>query len=167
MNNLHINDEDEKLKQYFGTENPFKVPDGYFEKLQDRISSKLSSQKPLSPYQWIFRPSYIPALLGLTIVAGILIMFTFNPFSWDTNQEDQALTVSEPSIDSYIVGAAISMPESSFFTYCTESLLPNQDVASDSGTMQLDLTDIEELDNELVMQYLENDPIALELVCIN
>jgi hypothetical protein len=59
------------------------------------------------------------------------------------------------------------MPESSFYNFCTESFLLNQDVASGSGTEQLDLSDIEQLDNEQVIQYLENDPIALELVCIN
>lgn len=167
MNNLHINDGDEKLRQNFGTENPFRVDDGYFEKLHDSISSKLSSQKPVNPFQWILRPAYKPALLGLSIVAVLILMYALNPFSWDTKPEDQLLSASEPSLDSYIVGAAHDMPESSFYNFCTESFLLNQDVASGSGTEQLDLSDIEQLDNEQVIQYLENDPIALELVCIN
>jgi hypothetical protein len=169
MNNLHIENVDEKLKQDFGTENPFRVSDGYFEKLQDNLSARINTTRPANPIGGFWqRPALKPLLIGLPIgLVLFIVVFVLYPFRWESKSGDLVENSISQNLDSYIVGAAFEMPESSFYHYCTETLINTQEALTDNQNGQLDLTDIEQLDNELVRQYLENDPVALELVCFN
>lgn len=64
-----INDNEEKLRQLMGNENPFQVPDNYFDHLTDEIISKVKHVPVVSPWSQFFK-------IGLMTVGGVALVAT-------------------------------------------------------------------------------------------
>lgn len=78
--------EEERLRQQYGKKNPFKVPDGYFERLTDTVMSRLPEtepkvQPPVSVWEKVRPWLYMAAMF-------VGLMFTIRMFMGKYSQAD-------------------------------------------------------------------------------
>ncbi len=64
-----MNKEEEKLLGLYGKENPFRVPEGYFDTLPQQVMTRISCRKKRrSTWKWM---EVAAALVGLVFVVGV------------------------------------------------------------------------------------------------
>ena len=69
MRTLHNNEE--QLLEHFGRKNPYRVPEGYFDTLPDRVMSQITKRKKRhEPWRWA-----IAAVLACCVAGGGLALF--------------------------------------------------------------------------------------------
>lgn len=70
--------EEEILKRKYGNANPFKVPEGYFENLADRIMTAIPDDKQHKGVRFkLRRPLYLRPYAWISAAAAVVIGFLF------------------------------------------------------------------------------------------
>ena len=81
--------EDEILKNKYGNTRPFKVPEGYFETLEDRVMTAIPhEQHPKCVQIKVHRPLYLRPYAWISATAAIVIGFLFIISSPITDMSD-------------------------------------------------------------------------------
>lgn len=95
--------DEEKIRSKIGTENPFKVPDGYFEDFQQRLMSSLPERFPAEKTVvriplWRKRPfwaSVAAALVGVVVLFASLRTFDRQEDAYASADEGVVFTEEE------------------------------------------------------------------------
>ncbi|MCX7697625.1 MAG: gliding motility-associated C-terminal domain-containing protein [Bacteroidales bacterium] len=88
LSDLLINKDEEKLRQLTGDENPFKVPDNYFNQLGVEIISKVKNIPLITPWSQIIKIGLI-TLGGIAIVTSV--WYFIHLFSVQNSPSQQSL----------------------------------------------------------------------------
>lgn len=116
--------EEDKIHQILGTENPFRVPDGYFDHFASELMSQLPEKKTASqisrePTRW---ERIKPWLYMAAMFAGAALLIRVG--SMEVNQEAEALAQEEIDQEEieYITTAVCNsmMDDYSLYVYLTE-----------------------------------------------
>lgn len=94
--------EEKILIEQFGRQNPFRVPEGYFDSLTERVMTQLPERKPKSRLVSLRPWFYAAACFVAVAVLGITYYF----HQTDTTQQVAATEVVAPTVDSYVDEAA-------------------------------------------------------------
>lgn len=93
-----MHNEDKELREMFGQQNPFRVPEGYFDTLTERVMSNLPDRKPQEARKSklvALRPwLYAAACVVVLVVMSVVWLFRQQP---DTPQVAVASSVSATS----------------------------------------------------------------------
>jgi hypothetical protein len=88
--------ENNKLNQpVFPKENPFKVPDGYFDRFPSRMSDRIADEKITFkfPFPSLLKPAPIIAFASIAVFIGI---YTLNVFRTNSN------TLTDEEVSTYV-----------------------------------------------------------------
>ena len=138
------NSKDHRLKEAFGNETPFKVPNGYFEELPSRIMdacNEINNERDPSIFR---RPSVwrISAVAAILILAGLLLTMVF--------------TNKQPKPDALAESSFVELYQLSFnnLAELEETYLLSL-AGEEAGNEISDLdTQLNDIDNEEIIEYL-------------
>ena len=94
--------EEKILIEQFGRQNPFRVPEGYFDSLTERVMTQLPERKPKSRLVSLRPWFYAAACFAVVAVLGL----TYHFHQTDVTQQVAATEVVAPTVDSYVDEAA-------------------------------------------------------------
>lgn len=69
-----MDNEEKYLNQKFGKENPFRVPDGYFDQLTDRVMAQLPERRKKSRFVTLRPWLYAAACVACVVVLGVTFL---------------------------------------------------------------------------------------------
>lgn len=126
-------------------ENPFTVPDGYFDSLSSRIQDKINAPQPKTVWDKLFQPLQRP-LFAYSMITMVMLICVGVYF----NQREQTLTVKQMAMatitadDLYNSGELNDMDESTLAdaipaTTTTQSSTEAEDYLIDTNTDESDL----------------------------
>ena len=168
MKNLHIDTDDSKLKQEFGSQNHFTVPERYFDDLPVIIRNRISKSGFLPGLTWQFSYTKLKAAMYVAsfVIFASLFLVILNP--WTRSQAPlNKLSVSTYQADSnYLMVNIDDYSEVMLLNIFLDSGIKDGQAAQQESK-PLMFTDIDLLEDDAIYEYLKNDPIALELVCLN
>ena len=93
--------ENSKLNQQgFPKENPFTVPEGYFDRFPSRMSDRIVEEKTTFkfPFPSLLKPAPIIAFASITVIAGIYTLNVFKTSSGTLSDEDVSSYVYQEGI---------------------------------------------------------------------
>lgn len=87
---------EEQLKQQFGTERPFRVPDGYFEKFASDLMSRLPEQKAQTVQMKPVRRT-LPWLVAASFAGIIIFSGVYSYLRQEALQDPAASLLAQPA----------------------------------------------------------------------
>jgi hypothetical protein len=147
----HIN----KFEQEYPRDNPFRVPDGYFDRFALRMSERIVEEQQSKKFYFkaLYKP--IPALVFASLVAGLGIFSIqfFNRSSESLSEEEISNYVYQEGIDEFELDEIIEY-----------SILVNLDSSeTESKSNKKKETEVDEIQKFLLDEDIELNDIINEL----
>jgi hypothetical protein len=139
-NNIHENGSGSRLKEQFGTANPFGVPEGYFESHPEKIMDQVRDIKGKKIYLQ-------PRIRNLAVAAIILMLVTFGSvflFNGNENIDESLPDISMSDLYMYNIHNLADLED----TYLMSLLDDNIDIQS------MMLPDTADISDETIKEYL-------------
>lgn len=156
----NIEDPGSELKSKVGNRNCFKVPEGYFDdlsqKIQERYTAETSKKESLR-YKTLLKPGFIAAYT-LAVIVGLF--FIIQPFSRDIKNGTYAMANVLENISSEQLLSYTEIDETTLINSLSENGLDEEGsideifISSPVGDETGDLT------GDDIIQYLENEDIS-------
>lgn len=158
--NQKIDDPGSELKAKVGNKNCFKVPEGYFDglsqKIQERYTTEASRKESLS-YKTLLQPGFIAAYT-LAIIIGLF--FIIKPFSHDLGNGTYANANAIESITSEQLLSYTEIDEATLINSLSGNGLQEDGSMDEIFTSAPVGTETGELTSDDIIQYLENEDIS-------
>ena len=121
--------EENKLRQYIGKNEPFKVPEGYFDSFADRLQSRIAElpqaqNKPTKHVHLVLK-AWFAAAASIVIVAsvGLSIMIP----RWNADKTEVATPVSNEIVSA--TNNDITFGEEAFYDELDYAMIDNNEIA--------------------------------------
>jgi hypothetical protein len=105
---INMTEEEKYLYGKIHRDNPFRVPDGYFDRLADEVMARLPEEKPAARLVALRPWLYAAACLCIAVIAGVSFYFNRNMQLQPASTDDAIYASTVPS-DSYFDDAANHM----------------------------------------------------------
>lgn len=118
--------EEDKLKETFGTDNPFRVPEGYFEQLTSEVMNRLPEKAPAAP---IRRPTMWekvrPWVYMAAMFVGAALIIRVASTHYDAATAEPIATVSDEDTEIEYIDMAmqnVMMDDYSLYVYIADAV---------------------------------------------
>ena len=133
---------------------PYKVPEGYFDELNQTIMERTSAQPDTRVVRWYGRPSLQWAMASMVVVAVVFASLFNGPTA---TEEDFLADVTDEEILIYLASNDLSTEEiMTHFTFTEDEF-----AAEEENTLDDIEFDDSMLDDMLLEYELEDDPIQI------
>lgn len=158
--NQNIEDPGSKLKSIVGNKNCFKIPEGYFDELSQKIQERYTAEtyrKESVSYKTLLRPGFI-AIYTLAIIVGLF--FIIQPFSYDIKNGTYANANFMESITSEQLLSYTEIDENTLINSLLENEIEENGSIDEILTSSPIGTETGDLTGDDIIQYLENEDIS-------
>ena len=129
--------------------NPFTVPEGYFDTLQERIMNRIQDE---GKHQKAARSIFRTTTFRLLVAAAACILFVFLATTLYTKHSDNELLVAENTIDDDLYSWLYTSDEKTLLAESLNIIMPDNFSGIEIGYFEED---------EAIIRFLERDNINL------
>ncbi len=137
----------------FSKENPFKIPDGYFDSLQDKVMSRIREEEQTLPEAPVVRLKHYRTIIA--IAACFVLIFTAGALFWLNTERQPLIADSEVDDDTFYQW----LYEADKTTLLAEALAADMD-----ETVTTDKSGYTDEEEQEIIRFLERDNITVAAI---
>ncbi|MEZ5172368.1 MAG: hypothetical protein R2850_02355 [Bacteroidia bacterium] len=153
--------DEEHIKDFesrFSRENPFSVPDGYFDRFALRMSERIAEEKKSKrfPFPALLKPAPVIAFATLLILGGIFSIRIYNGNQFELSDEEISRYVYQEGIDELDLDEIIEYSELDYADTIEESA-PQKEKNKRKNEKELDEIQKYLLDEDIDLNDIINE----------